>query len=67
MVLPAKTDPRLPTPIDGPELDLRAMVFHVRPHEEQIVRRALRRFGGPRRRRGASLAAAMRALAKKVD
>ena len=44
------------------ELDLRAMVFHVRPHEELEVRRALKRFGGPRRRRGAALAAALRAL-----
>jgi hypothetical protein len=44
------------------DLDLRAMVFHVRPHEELEVRRALKRFGGPRRRRGAALAAAIRAL-----
>jgi hypothetical protein len=44
------------------ELDLRAMVFHVRPHEELEVRRALKRFGGPKRRRGAALAAALRAL-----
>jgi hypothetical protein len=67
MVLPTKTNPCLPAPIDGPELDLRAMVFHVRPHEEQVVRRALKRFGGPKRRRGASLAAALRALEKKGD
>ncbi len=44
------------------ELDLRPMVFHVLPREELVVRRALRRFGGPRRRRGAALAAAIRAL-----
>ena len=44
------------------DLDLRAMVFHVRPCEETPVRRALQRFGGPMRRRGAALAAALRAL-----
>jgi hypothetical protein len=44
------------------ELNLRPMVFHVLPQEELVVRRALRRFGGPRRRRGAALAAAIRTL-----
>lgn len=45
-----------------PALDLRVMVFHVRPEEERLVRRAIGRFGGLRRRRGAALAAALRAL-----
>jgi hypothetical protein len=51
-----------PATQEAQELDLRAMVFHVRPHEELEVRRTLKRFGGPRRRRGAALAAALRAL-----
>lgn len=45
-----------------PDLDLRVMVFHVLPEEEKLVRRAIARFGGPRRRRGACLAAALRAM-----
>jgi len=42
-------------------LDLRPMVFHVKPAEAAMLERALKRFGGPRRRRGAALAAAVRA------
>ena len=45
-----------------PELDLRPMVFHVRPPEARLLERALRRYGSPRRRRGAALAAAIRDL-----
>ena len=48
----------------APDLDLRPMVFHVRPDEAAILERALRRFGGPRKRRGAALAAAVRASRK---
>ena len=54
---PHQSPPRVPD-----ELDLRAMVFHVRPEEARLLERALRKFGGPRRRRGAALAAAIRRL-----
>jgi len=42
-------------------LAFQVMVFHVKPSEAAVVERALRRFGGPRRRRGAALASAVRA------
>ena len=42
-------------------LDLRPLVFHVKQSEAAMLERALKRFGGPRRRRGAALAAEVRA------
>ena len=40
--------------------EFQVLVFHVTEAEAAVVERALRRFGGPRRRRGATLAAAVR-------
>jgi ParB-like chromosome segregation protein Spo0J len=42
-------------------LDLRAMVFHVTPHEAQVIGRKLREAGSPRGRRGEALARALSA------
>jgi len=44
--------------------EFQVLVFHVTPAEAAVVERALRRFGGPRRRRGATLAAAVRAAVR---
>jgi hypothetical protein len=45
----------------GGLLKFEVLVFHVTSEEAAVVERALRRFGGPRRRRGAALARAVRA------
>ena len=48
----------------GESFSFRVIVFHLTPAEAALVERALRRFGGPRRRRGAALASAVRAAVR---
>jgi len=50
----------------GESLAFQVLVFHVKPSEAAAVERALRRFGGPRRRRGAALASAVRAAVRPI-
>lgn len=57
---PRNVSPRRPLASDK-SLDLQPLVFHVKASEALVVERALRRFGSPRRRRGAALTAAIRA------
>jgi len=45
-------------------LAFQVLVFHVTSAEAAFVERALRRFGGPRRRRGAALTSAVRAAVR---
>ena len=50
----------------GVSLEFQVLVFHVTSAEAAVVERALRRFGGPRRRRGAALARAVRVAGRRV-